>query len=241
MNDITLVTVNWETPYCMELLLKSYVKHHYTGEPLKILLADNGSKDESKVWLLDNNIPFISFNKNLSHEPALNIIYQLVKTKYCLLNDTDLEYTGNVYEYLDEMDGMTISAGEYIDWDCYHDQKIMPRISPWMWFFDIQALKEKGITKWREGDNWRYDVGSWLWEQMETNGFKNYNIPRKPGNQDQDLISMVYPKYNHWGKTSWDLSKHADRIDEVTMRREAIKERLKDYSNIDLTDKFTIW
>lgn len=240
MKDITLVAVNWNQQRCVELLLKSYAKYHYTGEPLKLLLVDNGSTDRSIEWLLQNSVPFVSLPKNIGHEPALNIIFPLIQTKYCLLNDTDLEYTDNVYDYIKEFNDTCISAGEYINWDCYHDQKIMPRISPWFWLMDIEAIRQKGITKWREGDNWRYDVGSELWEKIEQAGFANYNIPRKQGNQDQDLISMVYPKFNHWGKTSWDLSKHGDRETEVTGRRNAIKEKCLEYFAIDLHDKFIL-
>lgn len=241
MNDLTLVTVNWNQREVLELMLKSYVHHHYNREPLKLIVVDNGSEDDSKSWLSHYNIPFLSLTKNVWHEPALNLVFPFINTKYCLLNDTDIEYLDNVYDYLNAFDDTCKSAGEYIDWDCYHDQKIKPRISPWFMLWELQAAKDKGIEKWREGDNWVYDVGSWYTERLQEVGFTNHNIPRYPGNQDSDLISMRYPKYNHLGKTSWDIyNQHPDRVGEVEMRRNYVKTRLALYEGIDLRNKF-IW
>ena len=107
--------------------------------------------------------------------------------------------------------------------------------------WDLDAAKEKWITKLREGDNWVYDVGSWYTEKLQEAGYTNHSIQRFPGNQDTDLISMRYPKFNHLGKTSWDIYKqHPDRIGEVERRREYVKNRLALYEDIDLRNKF-IW
>lgn len=240
MTDITLWSVNWNQRNCTELLLKSYVRHHYVGEPLKLMLIDNGSTDDSKQWLCDNDIPFVSLTQNIWHEPALNLSYNSINTKYCLLCDTDVEILENIYSYIDQFDENCISAGEYISWDCFHDQKIMPRISPWFMLWDIKKAKETGIDKWREGGNWIYDVGSWYTEQLQQRGFVNLDIERNPGDQDKDLVSMVYKTHVHFGKTSWDIGQHQDRKDEVQKRRDYIKERLVLYEDIDLKGKFVL-
>jgi len=241
MKDVCLISVNWNQKNCLELLLKSYVKHHYTGTPLKVLIADNNSDDGSGDFLFENEIPFIAFDKNIGHENALNELYTKVKARYCLLNDTDVEYKDNVYDYLQFMNDKCISVGELIDKNYINDIKIVDRISPWIWIFDIHKMWDSGVKVFRDPacENWTYDVGSWHWEQMKNFGFENYNLERRGGNQDSDLISMRYERIDHIGKVSWDVfEKHQDRIDEVSRRREYVKMRLEAYEDIDLKKKF---
>lgn len=240
MNSVTLTAVNWDQQPCVELLLKSYVKHHYTGEPLKLMLVDNGSTDGSKDWLYENGVPFIKGVENIGHENALNVIYNDIKTKYCLLNDTDVEYHASVFDYLNEMKDNCISVGELIDKNYINDTHIKDRISPWFWLFDISEMHKSDIKYFRDPkvEDWSYDVGSWHWEQMKNLGFSNFNICRSPGNQDEDLVSMKYGCLDHIGKVSWDLENHGDRYSEVMKRRYYIKERLKLYEDISLKGKF---
>ncbi len=245
MKDITLVTVNWNQRHCVELLLKSYVRHHYTGEPLKLCLVDNGSEDDSREWLNDNGVPFILSTENVGHENALNAVYNLIKTKWALLNDTDVEYHGNVYGYINEVEKIPacISAGELIDKNEMNGIHIQDRISPWFWLWRHDIMLEHGSKYFRNpaNENWTYDVGSEHWETMKSYGFSNLNIERLQGDQDRDLISMKYPLYNHWGKVSWDIeNKHGDRYSEVMRRRQAIKERIELYKDIDLRGKFVV-
>jgi len=244
MKDVTLVTVNWNQQPCVELLLKSYVKHHYTGEPLKLMLVDNGSTDNSQDWLFENEIPYIGLPENIGHENGLNHIYNDIKTKYCLLNDTDVEYTGkygNIYDYILRMEaGGHISAGELIDKNYMNDTHIKDRISPWIWLFNIEEMHKAGVKYFRDPsvEDWTYDVGSWQWEQMKNLGFTNFNMVRFPGHQDNDLVSMRYDRADHIGKVSWNLDNHGDRYSEVMRRRQYVKERLEFYKDVPLKDKF---
>lgn len=239
MNNICLLSVNWNQKDCVSLLLKSYIKHHYKGVPLKLKLVDNGSDDGSKEFLEANEIPFLSLPDNVGHENAINIVYEGINTKYVVLCDTDLEFHDNIFDYLYNMNDNCISAGELIDKNYIGETKIVDRISPWCWIWDISKMKEAGVNTFRTKEDWTYDVGSEYWERMQQAGFTNYNIERKPGHQDNDLISMQYPKYDHFGKTSWDIqNKHGDRYSEVMRRRMYVKERLELYKEIDLRGKF---
>lgn len=242
MKDITLVTVNWNQQPCVELLLKSYVKYHYCGTPLKLLLVDNDSDDGSREWMDDNDIPFVVTEANIGHENALNAIYDKIKTKYCLLNDTDVEYHDSVYSYLYLMNDYCISVGEMIDKNYMNDTKIKDRISPWFWLYDISKLKEAGVTYFRDpaNENWTYDVASWQTEQLLNLGYTNHNLIRKPGHQDNDIVSMRYDKVDHIGKVSWNLDNHIDRYSEVMRRRQYVKDRLQLYEDIDLKGKFIL-
>jgi hypothetical protein len=243
MKYITLVTVNWNQQPSLELLLKSYVKHHYTGKPLKLMLVENGSTDDSKWWLTENEIPFIDCHSNLGHENALNYVYNDIKTMYCLLNDTDIEYHDNVYSYINAMNEVCISAGEMIDNNYIGKDKVRDRISPWFWLHRIDLMQAAGVKYFRDPlvEDWSYDVGSYYWEQMKNLGYTNYNIPRKHWNQDSEIVSMPYEKFDHIGKISWDIKhKHQDRYSEVMQRRSYIKKRLELYKGIDLKGKFIL-
>jgi len=240
MKDVTLVTVNWNQQPCVELLLKSYVKHHYTGEPLKLMLVDNASTDNSQDWLFENEIPYVGLPENVGHENGLNHIYNDIKTKYILLNDTDVEYHTNVFGYLDEMKDNCISVGELIDKNYMNDIHIKDRISPWFWLYDISEMHKAGIKYFRDPkeEDWTLDVASWQWLKMKELGFTNFNLSRKPGNQDNDLVSMQYGCIDHIGKVSWNLENHGDRYSEVMRRRQYVKDRLELYKDIDLKGKF---
>lgn len=237
-NDVTLIVVNWNQRPCIELLLKSYCQHHYIGSPLKLILFDNGSEDGSKEWMLENDIPFISSSVNIGHENALNKIYNQIKTRYALLVDSDVQFKGYVFDYLDNLDNIVVSAGELIDKNYINGTKIKDRISPWFTLFNYERVKEAGITTFRANEDWTYDVGSEFYENIVRAGFQNFNIDRLPGDQDNDLISMKYEKFRHWGKVSWDVFEHLDRVTEIVKRREAILGELKVYSEIELKGKF---
>jgi glycosyltransferase involved in cell wall biosynthesis len=222
------------------LLLKSFVEHHHSLRPIRLCLVDNGSTDGSKEWLKENGIPFIDLKENIGHENALNHVYNDIKTRYVILNDTDVEYHNNVYDYIWELGDKRISVGELIDQNQMNGIHIKDRISPWFWIFDIYAMRNRGVKYFRDpavGD-WTYDVGSWHWDKMKENGFENLPINRKHWNQDSEIVSMPYERFDHIGKVSWDLDNHGDRYSEVMRRRYYIKDRLKDYEHIDLKGKF---
>lgn len=240
MKDITLVTVNWNQQPCVELLLKSYVKHHYTGEPLKLILVDNNSTDNSRDWLFENEIPYVGLPENVGHENGLNNIYNDIKTKYILLNDTDVEYNANIFGYVDKIKDTCISVGELIDKNYMNDTHIKDRISPWFWLYDISEMHKAGIKYFRDPseEDWTLDVASWQWLKMKELGFSNFNISRKHWNQDSEVVSMPYEKFDHIGKVSWNLDNHGDRYSEVMRRRQYVKGRLELYEDIDLKGKF---
>jgi len=240
MKDITIVIVNWQQQKALELCLKSYVKHHYSGEALKIILADNHSSDGSFKWILEQGIPFISFSENIGHEQAINAIYPSIKTKYCLICDTDIEFLGNIFETLVPLLNDEIKlVGDYITGDQLN-APVKPRVGAWFYLFDIEAMKGHGVDSFRDSGDWSYDVGSWMTEKILSHGYKIHHIPRLNQDIDHELISMQYPTHNHIGKVSWDIQQHMDRESEVLRRRRYIEEKLSEYSNINLKDKFVL-
>jgi glycosyltransferase involved in cell wall biosynthesis len=239
MEDVTLISVNWNQKEAMELLLKSYVKNHYEGEKLKLILVDNGSTDGSWEWLKENKIPCVRLSENIGHERAINFVYDEIKTKYALLTDTDVEFLDNVHNYIYYFNDSCKAAGELITGDNL-GSPVKQRIGAWFFLWDIQAMKEKGVNIFRDESvtDWSYDVASWYTEQFFNAGFTHHNIERQTGHIDYDILGMRYGTHIHFGKVSWNLENHKDRITEVIARRNYIKERLHFYSDIDLRDKF---
>lgn len=238
---ITLTSVNWNQRKVMELMLKSYVKHHYKGDPLELMLVENGSTDDSKQWLTDNGVPFIDLPINLGHESAVNAVYKKIKTPYCLLCDTDIQFMANVHRYthvlgVDGNGNIFAAVGDYIDSDNL-GTPMMPRIGAWFFLFDIELMKSHGVMKFRNTTNHSYDVGSFMTEQIIQQGFAIHHIPRT-GDIDRDVIGMNYGTHYHLGKMSWATSHHTDRIDEIAMRMRYVEEQLPRYADIDLRNKF---
>lgn len=236
-NDLTLMLVNWQTLPCVQLALKTYYLHHKNGSPLHIAMADNGSTDGSKEWLRENNIPFLDSPDNIGHEQMINHLYPDIKTKYCLLIDTDVIFHSNCYNYLYYLSDSVIAAGDLIRGDNLGSE-IKPRLGAWWIIFDIDACRTIGITKFRDTEDWSYDCGSHFYERIWMNNKSVHIIPRLPGHIDYDILGMKYGTHSHLGKMSWNLNNHSDRTDEVNRRKAYVLEQLKNYEDIDLKNKF---
>ena len=232
------MVVNWNNRPCLELLLKSYIKHHYNGTPLKLLLWDNESKDDSRDFYLANGIHFQTSGTNIGHENALNQLYPQVNTKYCLLVDSDILFNENCSSYLDLLNGNTVALGDLITNDRLGDSLIKPRLAAWFILFDIEMCRKKGITYFRNNTDWSYDVGSQFYENIIQAGLGVHAIQRLNSNPDGSIIGMNYGKFGHLLRMSWDLGKHADRTEEVARRKRYVLERLKEFESIDLKGKF---
>jgi glycosyltransferase involved in cell wall biosynthesis len=207
---------------------------------LNFILVDNGSTDGSKVWLTQNKIPFISLTENIGHEQAINHIYPLIRTKYALICDTDIEFFANIVDtYIPLLNSEVKLIGDYITGDQL-DSPVKPRVGAWFYLFDIEAMRLRGWNVFRDSNDWSYDVGSFMTEKILEAGFKIHHIQRLNQDIDHELISMRYTTHNHIGKVSWDIEKHSDRHDEVVRRRKYIEEKLIEYSDIDLQNKFTL-
>lgn len=242
MIDISLISVNWNNRPCLELMLKSYVKHH-PAYPLKVVIVDNGSTDGSKEWLKENHMPFVDLPENLGHENALNHVFPHINAKWVQLVDTDWIFEAETHQRIDNLHRAAfVSWGEYIDNQWYEAIKIHNRVSPWFWAFDYRWVRQIGVDVFRdpECEDWTIDVGSWLTARMlKESPHGHANMMRQPGDQDRDLISMVYPGVgSHIGKCSWDIEQHMDRFDEVMRRREWVLDKLKEYDHIELAGKF---
>ncbi len=239
MKDVTLITVNWNQREALELLLKSYIAEHYTGEKLNLQIWDNGSTDDSRQWLNDLGIDYSFSTENIGHENGINELYKNVKTKYALLADTDIRFTSPVNSYLNEIKGDRVAAGEMVGELNAAWGQVKPRLGAWFIMFDIQKCKDYGINIFRDPSvtDWSYDVGSWFFEKILMEGMYYYDIPRKTDHFDP---IAVYDKFIHYGGISWDMSRpeHWNRAREIEEKKQLIKKTLEEYSYIDLRKKF---
>lgn len=244
MKDCTLWSVNWNQQKALELMLRSFAKHHYQGESIPLMLIDNGSTDGSKEWLRANGIPFLDLEKNATHEWALNLSFNMIKTRYVLLCDNDVEFQASVADYLNWILGPCVSVGDLVDNVYYDGHKLKPRISPWFWMFDIQAMKDAGIHAFR-GDgctDWLYDSGSWLWEKMQGLGFTNHQLTRTGPDTDwrerkvpwASGLGMTYDRFFHYSQIS--CVEPAAKTEE---RRQHIAQRGKEYQDVGLSGVFS--
>lgn len=223
MEDLTILVTNWNQQKTLELCLKTYVKHHYTGEPLTCLIIDNGSLDGSKDWLRANGIPFVDLPRNVGHQEALNLFWNQIHTKYLFLCDSDVEFHANVFGYMSFLKDNCVSVG-----GIKHDFPLHPRIGPWFHFMDYLRLKEAGVNGFMEEGcahgiaDCSYDCGSRLWEKIQQLGLGHYNI---------DIVTDG--KITHYTQVSTGQP-HSGVWD----RRNHIARRVYDFRDIKLAEKF---
>lgn len=90
MNNVTCVTVNFNTPHLIKKAIKTFNKFYN----INIVLIDNASKDASCCIELQqefDNITLILNNKNIGHGPALHQGILIAETDYIFTLDSDTE------------------------------------------------------------------------------------------------------------------------------------------------------
>lgn len=92
INNLTVVVINFQTPDLLKTAVESF-RYFYPQE--KILIIDNGSKDNSKdaiKLLAELNIKqtkTIFLDKNIYHGPAMDMAIKSVQDEYIFFLDSD--------------------------------------------------------------------------------------------------------------------------------------------------------
>ena len=181
MDDLTIVTCNCDTPNLI-INLKRSIEKHCVVLP-NILVMDTGKYPMMNI----QNIEMF----NTSHGNAVNAAFDLVKTKYMLLVDSDVLFLQDIkkpYEKFKD-EGFAL-MGEVVG--DRGGKSLYPRVNPWFCFIDLEQLKTNNI---RFYDHYRtkeikseriYDIGSTMFEdvikaeltvanaKMENKYFKHY-------------------------------------------------------------------
>ncbi|MDR2292667.1 MAG: glycosyltransferase family 2 protein [Prevotellaceae bacterium] len=106
---VAVVILNWNGRKMLEEFLPSVVKHT-TCKQTKIIIADNGSTDDSLKFLSQNfpDTEQILLDKNYGFAGGYNQALKKINAKYFVLLNSDVEVTENWLEplvsYLDEND-----------------------------------------------------------------------------------------------------------------------------------------
>ena len=93
MIDTAIVILNWNGRQHLEQFLPSVVEH--TPPQVDIVVADNGSTDDSLVWLRLNypDVRVVRLDKNYGFAGGYNRALKEVESEYYLLLNSDVEVT----------------------------------------------------------------------------------------------------------------------------------------------------
>lgn len=101
VKKVAVVILNWNGKSWLEKFLPSVIKYTSNSE-YEIIVADNGSTDDSVVFLKENysSVSLIELDKNYGFTGGYNRALKQVDAKYFLLLNSDIEVTGNWLDHL---------------------------------------------------------------------------------------------------------------------------------------------
>ena len=148
LNNITLLTANFNTPDLTLCMLKSFVKQ--VGIQVPFLVIDNSTripipiKSTGSLQIIDNtNFKLVPNYEQVSanHAASLEYAMQFIRTKYVLLCDSDILFKPAIKFLLTHIPDGTHAVGE-----CGEDSaSIGKRLYPYMCIFDIEKKKHDKI------------------------------------------------------------------------------------------------
>jgi len=97
MPEIDVVILNWNGLHFLKLFLPVLIRHT-PAEQANIIIADNGSSDESLIWLADNyasRVKTIPFDKNYGFAGGYNKALEQLNSKYIVILNSDVEVSNN--------------------------------------------------------------------------------------------------------------------------------------------------
>lgn len=94
MKKVSVIILNWNGRKLLEQFLPSVLQHSLSDE-CEVVVADNGSSDDSVEFLQTNypDVPLILFDKNFGFAEGYNKAIQLVDAEYVVLLNSDVETT----------------------------------------------------------------------------------------------------------------------------------------------------
>ena len=207
MEDLTIVTCNYNTPELIVNLVKTIKKHHPI--PPYIYVLNTGSSQYNTPWddLFPKNdsvigVKYTNFGE-LTHGEAVNkMMYgPHIDTRYILLVDSDVLFLQDISKPFEKFkESGCVIMGE-ITGD-RGGKKIHNRVNPWFCFMDLKVLRDYKI---RFYDYFRskvlnsdkiYDVGSTMYEEIIANGLKIADV------------KLENKYFKHYEGMSWRVQKY---------------------------------
>lgn len=111
MNKTSVIILNWNGKKLLQQFLPS-VAAHTTGEDCRLIVADNGSSDDSVAFLQAEfpHVELIRFDHNHGFAEGYNRAIELVDSEYVILLNSDVETTEGwvqpLVSYLDAHQGV---------------------------------------------------------------------------------------------------------------------------------------
>lgn len=190
INDLTIITCSFNTPFVTENMLKSFQYIH--NKKQKIILIENSNIIDENQFLSKNNIPFIVIDTK-THIASIDYAIKICKTRYALLIDTDIIFLKNIESLFQKIQNQNFTLiGEL--------SKVVPgkvlkkRICPWFCFINIENVNKNNINFYddsRLGADKHYDVGSSFFEDINN---KKLNI---------GIINQNSGYFKHYIGMSW--------------------------------------
>ncbi len=94
MTKVAIVILNWNGKKFLEMFLPSVVDHSSMSE-VKIIVADNGSTDESVTWIYKNlpSVEVILLHKNYGFAEGYNLALSSIESEFFILLNSDVKVT----------------------------------------------------------------------------------------------------------------------------------------------------
>ena len=114
MAKLSVVILNWNGRHHLERFLPSVVCH--SSNEAEVVVADNGSKDDSLAWLRLNypEVRVVKLDKNYGFADGYNRAIREVESEYVLLLNSDVEVTDGwlapLVEVLDNEEDVAVVA-----------------------------------------------------------------------------------------------------------------------------------
>ena len=243
----TIITCAYNTPLITECLLKSYLKYHPGYH--RLTLIDNSTNNETRDMLDSYNIEYVKGEKVLgkpptkdswwTHHTGLDWAVNKCITPYCLILDTDILFRKNIVKFFEIFHNNSdeyVAMGEHMPKDkpktvkdgkvvIASDEYILPRIHPCFMLLNVDFFKENKLSFSEpknikpENKDEKYDVGSYLYEQI-------YKLGKQTIRIEKDDKSYIHCEGLSWAE---GVNKKIDFYKDVVYN---------DLSNIDITDKF---
>ena len=104
MTKLAVVILNWNGRKHLERYLPSVVKHT-TAEGVEIVIADNGSTDDSILWLRMEypELRVVRLDRNYGFAEGYNRALLQIEAEYYLLLNSDVEVTAGWWQPLVEV------------------------------------------------------------------------------------------------------------------------------------------
>jgi glycosyltransferase involved in cell wall biosynthesis len=197
MEDLTIISCNYNTPNLIDNLIKS-IKKTCINVP-KILIMENSYNDT--LSQIKNKDFDIDYNFNSSHGESVNKAFTLIKTRYILLVDSDVLFLKDIKILFEKFkESNAVLMGEIVG--DRGGKSIYPRVNPWFCFMDLQTLNNYNIKFY---DHYRtkqiksekiYDIGSTMYEDVLKNDLIIANAK----------MENVY--FKHYEGMSWRVQKY---------------------------------